>query len=422
MRIILFILLAPQIIFSQNLDELSLAILSQNYNDANHKSIYLSISGDTITERMEGQAYTRLDHFEDGNLKAKYKVKTIRVLRQDTTIDESRSRVNYNNINELKDIPFDVVEEYHNPYLIPKSKSKIKKQAQIKDGKIIGPLKYFPRMEDILITIEYNLDGKIEGSYNEYYNKDGFTKLKCNGKYGYVERTKYLFNPDVYKYEEKIILELQKVGSWTYYTVQGELESIQNFNWLNNTISTNEETNSDAIKWKLESQDLHSAKVNNDSRWYTVYGEYKLDSNKIELDYNTNDKSSINQNIIRANTFLRYFTDDKNKYQKYLEQDFQNKGWTYDYIIDYLNHKKYRNLEYDEVINLSSFKVESEEAFKNLKLERIGFFDKSFDPTLKHEEDIHIILDYNIHDSDIFDKLVLRVCQNGKIESVSIEG
>lgn len=423
MRIILYILLLPQIIISQELDELSLSILSQNYNDMKHGSIYLSSKGDTITERKEGQVYTRLDHYEDGSLKAKYKVKSIRILRQDTTIDESKGQVKYINTNELKDIPFGPVEEYHNPVLIPKSKFSSKRKAQIKDGKIIGTMKYYPRMEDILITIEYNDNGRIEGSYSEFYNDNGeFTKLKCTGQYGYIERKKFLFNPDTYNYKETSITELQKVGTWKYYTTYGELEAIQNFSWLSNAFSTDSESKSNIINWKLEPHQLDSATVNNDLKWYTIHGEYKLDSIHIELDFNTYDKSSIKQNINLTNTFLTNYSKAKNKYEKYLELDFQEKGWVYDFIVDYLNHKKYRTLEYDEVINLTSFKVESKEAFKNLKLERIGFFDKSFDPNLKYEEDVYIIFDYDIHDSDIFDKLVLRVSQNGEIVSLSIEG
>jgi len=234
MRILIVALLFPSIVFAQNLSELSLNILNRDYEREEHRSVYLSSSGDTITKKKIGGIYVRQDYDNYGSLKAEYKVEIKKLFHRDTTTDRTQTKLKIVTVDSLKDVPFGQINEYHSTYLMPDGRTNLKTKAFLKDGKITGTLMHFPRMEEILITVKYNNKGMIEGTYNEFYLTNGnISKPKCKGQYGYVSREKILFNPDTYSYAKTTVLEIQKVGLWQYYDLNGDLESRQNHEWHN---------------------------------------------------------------------------------------------------------------------------------------------------------------------------------------------
>jgi len=163
----------------------------------------------------------------------------------------------------------------------------------------------------------------------------------------------------------------------------------------------NKTSNNSSINWKLNSQDLDSARVitkTDTLLWYTAYGNYNLKSTDIELDFNTYDKKKMQSVMDNAIPFLNRFDHKGVSLREYLNEDFQAKGWTYDYIVDYLVEKTKTKHDYQTITQLDDFEAKSMKALKMLKLKRIGIFDANFDSPTNGVNEVSFVLDYWIED------------------------
>jgi len=196
------------------------------------KTCYIDINQDTILEIVKNQNYTRLDYYSDGRLRAKYEVNTTMRIDTSSIYDPIKNIATLRVDSSLTISPNGKVQIFHEHNILPISKARLKAEGIASKNKMLGKYYYYPKHHDLKIVAQFNEFGDLNGTYKEYYGMEGkYELLKCEGQYGYMEKTVRIFSYDSYKYQFKKQKEASKIGEWKYYDLHGQLEGTEVFKW-----------------------------------------------------------------------------------------------------------------------------------------------------------------------------------------------
>ena len=124
---------------------------------------------------------------------------------------------------------FDLVDgEYVDYYPYSNLSKIVKSEGTCIDGVKVGKWKYHNMYKRVVVLVHYNSEGIVEGKYFEYYydklkmpSMDEFPKefdesfaLITDGEYGLIDG------------------EVKKVGTWNFYSENGEKTGTSKFDWI----------------------------------------------------------------------------------------------------------------------------------------------------------------------------------------------
>lgn len=196
---------------------------------------------------------------------------------------------------------------------------------------------------------------------------------------------------------------------------------------VQNTQSISKDSESKKVaNWKFNAESLDSTAVNNGGvdplTWYTIYGLYQLESDDVDIDYNTYNLDEIQFQIDRAKPVLAQMPTILERCNKTIAEDFHAEGWTYEYVLDYLVDLSDPQVDYELINQEDKFEKNCQSALEKISLKRIGIFDHQFDSSCHSAAGLYFVLDYWIEGMDSFDMLVVNLNGDGTIKGISIEG
>ncbi len=202
-------------------------------------------NGDIKVEykQIKDSLYLRNEYFKYGYKKIEtevilyYSVDSIFKFDPNTYVEEMKldSQRLYPNIGQYK--------EYYRPTSRYDKENKgnisetipiLKSKGQFRYGYKVGEWEYILKRSGTKVICNYNDIGQFVGAYSEFYYSWFHKKYskKIEGYFDLLEResVKYNFHSGK-KYVRKVI-ENRRVGEWKYYSEDGEIIEIANYNWI----------------------------------------------------------------------------------------------------------------------------------------------------------------------------------------------